>query len=1422
MLKLRLPFYKIYFYFLIVLITGSIFASSNWGGIVRANILGFQGDSEGFDEEGNNIKGKKAFFLPSYDDDSTEHIAFTQTCFQSDDSTQFFAITDENVERYSWNFGTGLDADTSDQRNPYFYFQEGEYTVTLKYFKTDGTVVTVDTTVTVVPDISALPDLGVDTAICPEQFPWALNPYTSGASPSGATYIWSTGDTTATIDVDSAGNYWVAVTVGGCTRIDEVEVTEYAKPRRRAAIWYFGTNAGIDFNQDPPQSLNDAPLLNAPEGTSAISDIDGKLIFYTDGQTVFNKNHEVMDNGRDVGGSPNSTQSSIIMPWPGRMPYYFLFTTEDVTSTEKRLMVSLIDMKGGENAEGEVVYKNNILDEPTSERLTAYALKNSAGADSIYWLVSQENSTGAFKVFQIDSTGIHQPPTEYPIGTPQTGDNEAQGTMKISSTGDYLAVAAGDRVEVYNFNDSTGEISDSVVIQLDGTGPAYGVEFSPDGGKLYVTNATGLYQYDITDTLGNRLPNDSIRAENHRDTIATGTNFGALQLAPDNSIYMAVDGATSLGVINNPTGDGDEVDFQLAGFDLNGGISTKGLPNFVQSFFEPPQGPSLGYQDACGPGPIDLFASGWGDRDDFEWTVDGSTRPKQRMLTQITEDLSLGSHTVSVRITNDCNMDTTLAITFTVVGGPQPVNLPDDYTICEGDQEVLDAGPINEASERYLWSTGDSTRTITVNSPGRYAVFVIKDNGCFEGDVVNLLAPTIGDITGDTVLCQGQVSRLTTGSPSLAHVWRDGNGNQISTNNYLDVSTSGIYSVDVSYPNGCTDTDEVTVVVSPRPLVNPVIAVAPTCNESNGRIVLNKTTDNAYPDYTYQWFDQNNQVIAGATTNTLDRVGAGVYRVSVTHPQGCDSVWTIPVNPNNVTIDVPPPGSIVCSAGGTNVNVTINGGAPNYTLEMYRQDNDQLYTSRASQSSSNWTLFSVPEGIFYIAITDANGCIYSKTDIIVEPNPSRPVIQDLGPDKFSCNPMEAINAEDKTAAPDNYVYSWEAFINGVSAANAIASGQNEPSMVAQNPTPTSTSQIKYVLTVNNGDCILKDSLTVNFSPFQVTLPENVTRCAGEGNYVIRPTFIPAATSSQTQNYFYMWEKTDAPVKVFSTRASTLSVDQSGTYKVTVVNNQSGCTAEDEMVVTINPAPTDKLGADITDKCEGETVQLDAGYPDGTVTWTGPGVSPGTNTRLINVTEEGQYIATINLDGCERPFDILVIFKEAPGSGLVEDLVNFCSSRQNTVTLTAGRNVTNRTYIWTDSATKATLGNEYNLKVNQAGTYIVEINDPNVNCITRDTVRVVDECENHIFVPNAFSPNGDTNNDFLEFKGEPVAFFDVSIFNRWGQLIYHSNNKESGWNGRTMSNKEAPPGTYVYTIVYRSLKGDQNIKFTKKGAVVLIR
>lgn len=326
------------------------------------------------------------------------------------------------------------------------------------------------------------------------------------------------------------------------------------------ANWYFGTNAGVRFNSG---TLVTSPLAGSAmvtsEGCGAVSDQTGTLLFYSNGEKVWNRLHVIMPNGSALDGNQSSTQGVVIIPKPNDTDNYYLFVIEGITSTltNGSLTYSEIDMSlnGGLGDVLPAVKNIYLQDHSTppvsissgnlSEKMTS--AKHSNGND--YWLIAQVNDW-VYSYLVSNSSITLTSFTAAPVAL--TTNYEASiGQMKISPDGSRIGIAyaslgnqvggGNGRVALGSFNNSTGTIvfDQNLIV----TGRTYGLEFSPDSQVVYFSNRGP----------GITFPNDISSATTTSSPISTFQNVGpgSMQLGIDGRIYVSRP-SLSLSVITNP------------------------------------------------------------------------------------------------------------------------------------------------------------------------------------------------------------------------------------------------------------------------------------------------------------------------------------------------------------------------------------------------------------------------------------------------------------------------------------------------------------------------------------------------------------------------------------------------------------------------------------------------------------------------------------------------------------------------------------------------------------------------------------------------------------------------------------------------------------------------------------------------------
>jgi hypothetical protein len=362
-----------------------------------------------------------------------------------------------------------------------------------------------------------------------------------------------------------------------------ISCASFSRAQTVADNWYFGANTGITFSNGAAEPLAGS-MMQTAEGCASYSDPDGNLLFYSDGVTVWARDHSVMPNGTGLNSSSTCTQAALVVPHPGNDSLFYIFTPPDMFNPSGSFCYSIVDLtlNGGY---GDVTEKNIPLFSPSTEKVTGVVARNKHD----YWVIGHGYGNADFYSFSVTSQGIDPVPVISTAGMPHAySDDNNIGQMKASPCGDRIAVVVLDSafVEVFDFNDQTGEVSNPIHLgdftPNNAWGP-YGLEFSPNGSRLYMTQVTPgiVVQYD----LWAGTPADVILSA---DTVAFSgpfDRFSSLQNAPDGKIYIAKTEEDHLAAIEHPDSLGAACGYVANAVSLPPIMCAHGLPNFITSIF---------------------------------------------------------------------------------------------------------------------------------------------------------------------------------------------------------------------------------------------------------------------------------------------------------------------------------------------------------------------------------------------------------------------------------------------------------------------------------------------------------------------------------------------------------------------------------------------------------------------------------------------------------------------------------------------------------------------------------------------------------------------------------------------------------------------------------------------------------------------
>ena len=519
--------------------------------------------------------------------------------------------------------------------------------------------------------------------------------------------------------------------------------------------WYFGDRVGLSFKNSVPVLLNDSKM-STTEGCAVMSDkTTGKLLFYTDGSTIWNGNHTVVNNGIGLMGGASGTQTALIIPNPGNDKEYYIFTVPDLTTSVTPLTRSMFyTVISVANPAVDVLTKNIKLLDDVSEKLTGSLDCTGKG----YWVVTHHRINNEFYSFHVSAQGISTTPVISPYT--ETSIDHTAGYIRISPNRSKLAIAthnASSFLALFDFNPSTGVISNYNLLGNPAKNDKfYGVSFSPDNSKLYAIGKTiitrayesALFQYEVDLPTPTQIQNSEFVFP-----VRSSVSFvAAIQMAMDNKLYIASTFRNFVDVIHAPNLKGNLCRFEEDAISLPRQCQL-GLPNFINYYFL-----RTGMTDTikvpCTTNSIQLGAPAI-PNETYLW--EPSTGLDNPTLAQPTASVNKPiSYRRTVTSSNGCISTDSVVILFATVTTDAGADRP----ICMGETTTL--GAPAQAGYTYSWiptaGLSDPTAAQPTAQPMKttdYIVTTTSPTGCVSTDtvrvVVNPLVPLGFSLSTDTV-----------------------------------------------------------------------------------------------------------------------------------------------------------------------------------------------------------------------------------------------------------------------------------------------------------------------------------------------------------------------------------------------------------------------------------------------------------------------------------------------------------------------------------------------------------------------------------------------------------------------------------------------------------------------------------------------
>jgi large repetitive protein len=1306
---------------------------------------------------------------------------------------------------YSWTPSGGTGATASN-------LTAGNYTVLV----TDANGCTTSSPVTITqPTALSAPGNTVTNVSCFGGNNGVARVVPAGGSPT-YTYSWlPSGGNGATASTLTAGTYTAVVAdANGCTATSIVNITQppvltasgstitniNCSNANNGAVTVTPNGGSPNYTYTwTPAGGNGVTASNLTSGnyTVVVTDANGCSVTATASVTQSTPVSAAAANLTNVSCFGGSNGSVTVTPSNGTSPYTYLWTASSQTGqTATGLGVGSYTVTVTDSYGCTTVASASVTEPPvvTANASTLNNISCSGSSTGVATVVAS-GGVGGFSYSWSPAGGTNSTASGLNGGTytvtvtDMNGCSQTAMTTVTQTNPVMLNVPPSTNVSCFSGNDGSASVSAN-----GGTSP-YTYSWSPSGGNgATAANLTaGNYTVLVVDSAGCY----EVAYATITEPPVLNSNIPAFA---DVSCYSAADGAayvTANGGTGNytyswmPSGGSNATASNLAAgsysvsvTDQNGCVTVSNVVINEPALLVSNQSSLTDVSCFGGSnGSASINVAGGTPNYTYSWLPAGGNSATANNLTA-------GIYTVAVADAHGC-------ITATMINITEPPLLTSNISsqtdvLCfggnNGSATVLATG--GEGNLIYGWNTNPSQTTSTATNlyAGTYTVTVTDENGCTTTSSVTITEPPtlISSISTQTnVLCFGGNNGSATvtysgGSGTPTYSW---NTNPVQTGATAIDLTATTYTVTVTDANGCTTSSSVTITEPPLLTANIPSHTDILCfGGNNGSAIA--VTNGGEGTPTYSW--NTNPV---QTTSTASNLIAGNYTVTVTDANGCTASSSVLITePAQLAAAISGSSNVNCNAGSDgSASVTVNGGVVPYAY---------IWSPAGGTDS---VAVNLPADNYSVTITDANGCSTIQTVVITQPS-----ALSLSVDGAStiCQTQVANISAVPGGGTVPYAYNWN----------------NGPTTQGQTVSPTTTTNYSVVVTDANG-CTISQSVTVAVHP-PLYIAANATPqvCAGSMGVVSSN-----AGGGNGGPYTYAWSTGQ------TTSSFTITGLVSTSYTVTL---NDGCSPPVQAVtnIIVNPVPLVNFTPPVAESCVptavnfvSDTVGAIAGS---TYSWTfGDGTTSSDLDPSHVYTNPGQYSVSLTITtpaGCTNtlPVTNLVTAHPIPVADFIAPLevpIEGTTSIDFT-NLSSGSNW----WLWdfgdnSDTSSAFSPTHVYS----DTGTYVVQliVQSPN-GCLdtTYRPVRIFAEMA--IFIPNAFTPNGDGINDFFNALGIYLIDYDMWILDRWGGKIYHSNSINDPWNGTYFDNGAlCQNGVYIYKIKVHDMKGKLH-EFI--GSVSLVR
>jgi gliding motility-associated-like protein len=795
-------------------------------------------------------------------------------------------------------------------------------------------------------------------------------------------------------------------------------------------------------------------------------------------------------------------------------------------------------------------------------------------------------------------------------------------------------------------------------------------------------------------------------------------------------------------------------------------VTVIGLPNPVITSNTPCVGQSLNLNGTGGA--------------TYSWTgPNGFTSGQQNPTIANSQLINAGTYTL-IATAGTCSNVTTANITINALPTPTAAS---NSAVCLLQTINL----TGTGGTTYTWSGPGSFFTNAQNpviataqntNAGTYTLSVTDNNGCTNSTVTTVVVnplPTIN--TNNPSNCVNTTINLAAAGANT-YTWTGPNNFTSNSPNpsipFAQMNMAGSYTVTGTSAQGCTNTAIANVQVIPLP--TPTIASnAPIC--IGGNLSISASGGNSY-----FWMGPNSFT---STSNSLTFANAqpgvsGVYTLIATVGT-CSNLTSSNIVVNPLPTPTLSSNSPVClqspiylmASGGNNYVWTGPGG--------FTSTGNNPVISNAGNTSA---------GVYTAVATDPNGCVNTATvSVAINPLPS---ISSAG-STLCANQTMTLGASGGT------VYSW-------TGPNGFASSQQN--IQVTNATADMAGSYTVTVTDQNG--------CSNSSISNVVINSLPTITASANSPVCQTGTIHLTAASSPGNG-YIWNGPNGYSSIFQNSDITdAQSNAAGMYTVTVSDNL-GCTTRATVAMLINPLPQVSISSDKIKGCVPLCINFtpQSTIPLQSCLWRfGDGSSATGTTNISNCYNNAGsykiYSDFTDINGCSNTgtFNVEAYpipaadFNYSPSKPTENEQVEFLDASQNA-------NISAWTWNFSNLANQAFITQNVTQTYENAGNYAIALIVTSDHGCRDTVVKSITIGEDFgIYVPDAFSPNGDGLNDVFQPKGYGISKYELNIFDRWGEKLFTTKDFSQGWNGSYKGNDPVKQDVYVWRIVLTDMSGKE--------------